>query len=318
MDRENNLDQTLCESLMESEPLRVQEPPRKIRRHRRGLEGIPVQTVLVILLVLLLFLTLVPLFITFIMSIKTEVDISANSLWSFPKSGLNIKNNYSKAFTVLSSPLFYTLLMDVGVTVVVMLGSCYVAFLFQWYRFRGNKLLFALFILPMLVPNVVLLTPTYLVVCNLGLAGRGSTVLGNYFGIILPYLAGNQIASVFMLRVFMRQHPKSLYEAAQIDGANKWNLFVHVCLPLAYPIMMVQGIGIFAAIYNDFLWPALVFIEHRSDGTIMSILKEKAFNAGGQGARYAMYLVSGIPLIISTAISIKFFVSGDYASGLKM
>lgn len=317
MDREYILNQILCEALMESEPLRAQEPPRKIRHHRRGLEGIPVQTVLVILLLFLLFLTLVPLFITFIMSTKTVLDISAYPLWSFPKSGLNIKNNYSEAIAVLSSPLLYTLLMDVGVTVVVMLGSCYIAFLFQWYRFRGNKLLFALFILPMLVPNVVLLSPTYLVVFNLGLAGEGSTVLGNYFGIILPYLAGNQIASVFMLRVFMRQHPKSLYEAAQIDGANKWNLFVHVCLPLAYPIMMVQGIGIFAAIYNDFLWPALVFNNHRSEGTIIPYLQQEVYNHG-QGAKYAMYLVSGIPLIISTAISIKFFVSGDYASGLKM
>ncbi len=282
---------------------------KKFKIRLGGVEGIFAQGTMVFLLVLTLLLCMVPVFVTIVMSLKTQTDITDFPIWTLPQTKWEFAN-YAQAFEVLSSPLIWTLVMDIGVTVTVMLMSCYVAFLFQWYTFLGNKFLFAAFILPMLVPNVVLLSPTYIVASTLG-------ITQSYWGVILPYLAGNQIASVFMLRVFMGQHPKSLYEAAQLDGANKFNLFMYVCLPLSFPIMMVQGIGIFAAIFNDYLWPQLVFFKDPEVGTLMPYLRAK-MNVYTQGIRYAMYLVAGIPLIISTAVSIKFFVSGDFASGLKM
>ena len=242
-----------------------------------GTDGVIVQTIITIFLVLTLFLCMLPVFVTIIMSLKFTQDINAYPIWTFPISGWAF-SNYASAFRVLSSPLLWTLLMDLGVTVAVMLGSCYIAFLFQWYRFKGKKLLFALFILPMLVPNVVLLSPTYIVAYNLH-------ITGSYWGVILPYLAGNQIATVFMLRVFMQQHPVSLYEAARLDGANKFALFIYVCLPLSFPIMMVQGIGIFAAIYNDYLWPQLIFSNDPAKGTIMPYLRQ-ALAGLSQGVQY--------------------------------
>ncbi len=284
-------------------------PGKRIKTKKRGIDGNIAQGIIVFLLVLLLFLTMMPVIITLIMSLKYPEDIMAYSIWTLPRNGWAF-GNYASAYSVLSLPLLNTLWIDLFCTVVVMLLSCYIAFLFQWFSFKGRKPLFALFIAPMLVPTVVLLSPTYVVVRNLGL-------IGNSLGVILPYIAGNQIASVFMLRVFMGQHPKSLYEAAQLDGANKFYLFLYVCLPLSFPIMMVQGIGIFAAIYNDYLWPQLLFASDLSKGTLMPYLRSIVYNYT-QGIQYAMYLVAGIPLIISTIISIKFFVSGDFASGMKM
>lgn len=115
----------------------------------------------------------------------------------------------------------------------------------------------------------------------------------------------------------MRQQPASLYEAAQLDGASAPQLFWHICLPLSVPIMMIQGISIFAAMYNDYLWPLLLYQDDLSSGVLMPYLRSIVTNFG-QGVQYAMYLVAGIPLIITTIISIKFFVSGDFASGLKL
>ena len=280
---------------------------RKTRK--KGINGVAAQSVLIVLLAIILFLTLLPVFITVIMSLKTPQDITAYPIWTFPQSGWAF-TNYGSAFNALSVPMLNTLIIDVVSTVTVMLMSCYVAFLFQWFSFKGKRILFLLFIAPMLMPSVILLSPTFIVIKKLGLDA-------SWFGLILPYLAGNQISAVFMLRVFMGQHPKSLYEAAQIDGANKFSLFVYVCLPLAVPIMMVQGIGIFAAIYNDYLWPQLLFANDLSKGTLMPYLKSIAFNFS-QGVQYAIDLVAGIPLIVSTVISIKFFVTGDYASGMKL
>lgn len=280
------------------------------RSGKRGIESMPAQIVLVILLVIVLLLVAMPLLVTLVMSVKGPDDIMNYPIWTLPVSGWYF-SNYSEAFAALSMPMLYTVLLDLGATFIVMFGSCYIAFLFERKRFAGKKALFFFIIAPMMVPGVVLLSSTYIVVAQwLGLRA-------NWLGLLLPYIAGNQISSIFMLRVFLGQHPDSLYEASQLDGANTFQVFFYICLPLAVPIMMVQGIGIFAAIYNDYLWPQLLFQGQLDKGMIMPYLKQICQDST-QGVQYAMYMVSGIPLIISTIISIKFFVSGDFASGMKL
>ena len=281
-----------------------------IRSRKRGIEGPVAQTVLIFFVLIILLLTLMPLLITMVMSVKSSQDIMAYPIWTLPKSGWFF-TNYSEAFSVLSLPMFNTVAIDLISTVVTLLMSCFIAFLFERYKFGGKKLLFFLIFLPMMVPSVILLSPTYIVVV------RWMGLENNWFGLILPYIAGNQIASIFLLRVFMRQQPASLYEAAQLDGACVPQIFFYICLPLSVPIMMIHGISIFAAMYNDYLWPLLLYQNDLSSGVLMPYLRSIVDNYA-QGIKYAMYLVAGIPLIITTIISIKFFVSGDFASGLKL
>ncbi len=282
----------------------------KIKVRKTGIDGAVAQTILIIFLVVTLALSLMPIFITMIMSVKSPQDIQAYSIWTFPKSGWYF-SNYKSAFSVLSAPLLNTVIIDLISTVAVLFLSCYIAFLFERKSFGGKKVLFYLFIAPMLVPGVVLLSPTYIVVAN------WLNLNENWLGLIIPYIAGNQIASVFLMRTFMGQQPQSLYEAAQLDGANTFDSFVYICLPLTFPIMMIQGIAIFAAMYNDYMWPNLLFINDLKKGVLMPYLRSVVDNST-QGVQYAMYLVAGIPLIISTAISVKFFIGGDFASGMKL
>ena len=275
-----------------------------------GIDGHAAQEVLMLFVIIILLLTLMPLLVTLVMSVKSSQDIMAYPIWTLPQSGWFF-SNYSEAFSVLSMPMLNTVAIDLISTVVTLFMSCFIAFLFERYQFGGKKTLFFLIFAPMMVPSVILLSPTYIVVVRW--MGLGN----NWFGLILPYIAGNQIASIFLLRTFMRQQPASLYEAAQLDGASAPQLFWHICLPLSVPIMMIQGISIFAAMYNDYLWPLLLYQDDLSSGVLMPYLRSIVTNFG-QGVQYAMYLVAGIPLIITTIISIKFFVSGDFASGLKL
>ncbi len=282
----------------------------KIKVKKTGVDGAVAQTILIIFLLITLVLSLMPIFITMIMSVKSPQDIQAYSIWTLPKSGWYF-SNYASAFSVLSEPLVNTVIIDLISTVAVLFLSCYIAFLFERKNFGGKKVLFYLFIAPMLVPGVVLLSPTYIVVAN------WLNLNESWFGLIIPYIAGNQIASVFLMRTFMGQQPQSLYEAGQLDGANTFDSFVYICLPLTFPIMMIQGIAIFAAMYNDYMWPNLLFINNLKKGVLMPYLRSVVANST-QGVQYAMYLVAGIPLIISTAISVKFFIGGDFASGMKL
>ena len=281
---------------------------KKVRK--KGIDGPIAQTVLVIFVTLTLILSLMPILVTFIMSVKAPQDINAYPIWTLPKSGW-LFSNYIESFNVLSKPLLNTIIIDLISTVAVIFLSCYIAFLFERKDFAGKSFLFFIFIAPMLVPGAVLLSPTYLVTEN------WLNLKENWLGLILPYIAGNQIASVFLMRTFMSQQPAALYEAGTLDGANTFDSFVHICLPLTFPVMMIQGISIFAAMYNDYMWPQLLFMNNIDKGVLMPYLKDQVMNYT-QGVQYAMYLVAGIPLIISTAISVKFFIGGDFASGMKL
>ena len=290
---------------------------RKMRR--RGVNGPAAQAILTAYLVLMAFFTLLPVLITVILSLKTEQDIATGSLWSLPTS---IQwRNYSSAIVEVLPNMGITLFIDIVSVVTMTLLSAFAAYIFVRKRFPGRNLLFYLVILPMLVPGVVSLTPQYLNIVEMNL-------LGSWFAVILPYIAGNQIASIFLFRTFMSQQPADIYEAAEIDGAGDIHMYFSLCLPLTFGIIMVQGVSTFSAIYNDYLWPLMIFMNNPEHGTLMPVLQELAIEASeailpnglmtGRGATYALYLVSGIPLILSTVIGLKFFIDGEFASGLKL
>lgn len=245
------------------------------------------------------------------LSVKPNADYLTKSLWALPSKFQ--WSNYSSAFTSILPNMLQTIWIDLVSTVAVALLSSFVAYVFTRKRFPGRNVLFMLVILPMLVPSVVSLTPQYLNIVNLHL-------IGNPLSLILPYIAGNQIASIFLYRTFMSQQPAELYEAAQLDGAGNFRTYMSVCLPLSIPIMMVQSVSIFAAIYNDYLWPLMMFVGNSDRSTLMPRLTELAAQVAltQKGASYALYLLSGIPLVFTTVISLKFFINGEFAAGLKL
>ena len=292
---------------------------RSKRMRKGGVNGAVAQSVIIFYLVLMVFFTLLPVIITVILSLKTEQDISTGSLWTLPK--VIQWENYSSAIVKALPNMGITLFIDIVSVVAMTLLSAFSAYIFVRKRFPGRNFLFYLVILPMLVPGVVSLTPQYLNIVQMNL-------LGSWFAVILPYIAGNQIASIFLFRTFMTQQPADIYEAAEIDGAGDFRTFFSLALPLTFGIIMVQGVAIFSAIYNDYLWPLMIFMNNPEHGTLMPALKDLATRASeailsnglmaGRGATYALYLVSGIPLVISTVIGLKFFIDGEFASGLKL
>lgn len=294
---------------------------RVSRIKRGGINGLTAQIILIATLSVIVLLTLMPVLITLGLSLKTERDISIGSLWSLPTT---IQwENYSFAFQAVLPNMGITLFIDIVSVLAMTMISSFTAYIFVRKRFPGRNLLFYLVILPMLVPGVVSLTPQYLNIIEMNL-------LGSWWAVILPYVAGNQIASVFLFRTFMAQQPADLYEAAEIDGAGDFRMYLSISLPLAFGIIMVQAVSIFSAIYNDYLWPLMIFMHNPEHGTLMPVLKDLATQASqmilpgtenimaGRGATYALYLVSGVPLVISTIVGLKFFIDGEFASGMKL
>ena len=153
-------------------------------------------------------------------------------------------------------------------------------------------------------------------------------LLGSWFAVILPYIAGNQIATIFLFRTFMSQQPADIYEAAEIDGSGDIRTYFSLCLPMTFGIIMVQGVAIFSAIYNDYLWPLMIFMNNPEHGTLMPALKDLAVKASeailsdgtmaGQGRNVRAVPGQRYPSCHHHVIGLKFFVDGEFASGLKL
>ncbi len=279
------------------------------KHKKHGIEGAVAQTLLYISLSIIILLVLMPLVITFLYSLKLPYEHMMD-IWRMPYDPQ--WGNYVEAFQGIWGNMFNSLLVCVVTTVGVVFFSSVTAYVFSRHRFFGREVLFSLVLALMMVPAVLTMTPSYLTILNLGL-------FDTRWALILPGIAGGQVGAIFLFRTFFTQQPASLFESATLDGANDIVMYSRITLPLAIPVLIIQGLGTFSLMYNDFLWPTLV-VRTDSIQTLMPRLKylAESVNKINPGVAYAMYLLAGIPLAITSLIGLRYFINGDFASGMKL
>ena len=141
----------------------------------------------------------------------------------------------------------------------------------------------------------------------------------SYIGYLLPNFAGGQVTALFLFKTFFSQQPKEIYEAARIEGANDFHIFWKITFKLVFPIILFQFVQTFTSLYNDYLWPSLLFNSDFTTLMPMLVRQQSTFSELSlSGATYAMYMISSIPLMVASIISMKHFSGGDFASGMKL
>ena len=146
----------------------------------------------------------------------------------------------------------------VTVVVVVVAGmlSILAGYAFGLMRFRGANLLFYLFLLGLMVPTEAIIVPLYYDLRDLNLTNT-------YWALILPQIGTSVAFGTFWMRAFFLSVPRSLVEAARIDGASSWFTLWRVLLPLARPAVLTMTVLLFMWTWNEFLL-ALVMVTDES------------------------------------------------------
>ena len=166
-----------------------------------------------------------------------------------PKS-FNLKS-YSDVLTLLPFLTFYlnTVIVIAVRVVVSTFFAAMAAYAFARIKFPGRDILFMFVLIQMMVPVQLFIIPQYLLVQKLGL-------LNSIPALILPGIV--TAFGTFLLRQFFMGLPDEVEEAAVIDGANRWQIFIKVMLPLAKPGMI--SLSIFTALFawKDLMWPLIV------------------------------------------------------------
>ena len=142
------------------------------------------------------------------------------------------------------------------VSITVMVGSVIItslsAFAYERLDFKGGEKIFWALLYMSMFPNVVNLLPMFRIANALGWVNTLNAL-------IWPGLAG--VFNIFLIRNFMRGIPKALDEAAIIDGASSFQVYIHVILPSILPVMIVVALFSFNGAWNDFLWPSIVMTD---------------------------------------------------------
>lgn len=156
-------------------------------------------------------------------------------------------------------------------------------------------LIFALFVLSMLVPFVVTYLPSYLLVARLGL-------LNTFPGLILPMLTAGY--ATFLLRQHLLGFPREILEAAWVDGAGTRDLLFRILIPANLPTLTALGITLLIGAWNQFIWPLLV--ANRPDMYVLTVAVQRF--AGGEGANaWGPLMAASVLATLPTVLLFLFF-----------
>src|SRR5699024_2315230 len=122
---------------------------------------------------------------------------------------------------------------------------------FEKKTFPGSEVVFWIYVATMMVPGQVTLIPLYGIMRDLGL-------LNTHIALALPVV---NAFGVFLIRQFMKGIPDDLLDAARIDGASDFRIFVRIILPLVKPVIIALTVFTFLTTWNDFLWPLVSITE---------------------------------------------------------
>ena len=265
-------------------------------------------------------LMMIPFFWMFLTSLKTRAEVFSAAPLSLP-SGPHW-DNYATMWNAFGDVTFGNFFLNsvklASLNTIGQVFACSMAaYAFAVIPFRGRGVIFGVLLATLIIPFQVVLVPNFILWRNLPHPASES---GNFIGTQEPLWVGAFLGGafgIFLLRQFFLAIPVELADAARIDGANHWQIFRRVYLPLARPAIATLAIFEFMWSWNDLINP-LIYLRHidQYTTTVGLAFFEGQF-VGKWPEMMAGAMVSLLPMIILFVIAQKYFVRGIALTGLK-
>ncbi len=247
-----------------------------------------------VVLLLLMLVTLLPFISLFTTALHPSGTVPGGIDWpADPKWG-----NFVDAFNVANMPvlLFSSSLIVVGVVPVSVVLATMAGFAIGHLRIPGSRILFLLFLLGLTLPLEGVITPLYYLVRSFGLLDSRLAIILPLIGLYMPF-------SVYWMRAHFVNMPSELSEAARVDGANTWDLFWKIHVPLARPAISSLTILLFLWTWNQFLL-SIVLVDDPTKRTMAGALG--AFQ-GQWGTNIPLLCAGSLLILIPTLVIFVLF-----------
>lgn len=271
---------------------------------------LPVVVLRGLLVVIFVVAALLPLAWLLVSGFKSRTEVLRTPFQFFPDVWL-----WSNYQAMLEDPAFVrAMLITFGGAVVFSLLSLVInsmaAYVFARLDFAFKRVTWTVTIATMFIPGMAILLTSFLVVAQL-------RMLDTLAVLVLP--ASASAAHMFFLRQFYLGLPKSLEEAALIDGCGRFSTFTRIFVPLSGPPFVIVGITSFLAYWNAYVWPTMT-ISDRNLFQIQQILVALRGTAGrfsDMGMLMAGSMIAALPAILLFLVFQKYIIEGAKLSGVK-
>lgn len=261
-------------------------------------------------LILWALLTIFPFVWVVLNSFKPSAEVLRSS-FSLPQEFT--LENYANAFGRLNVLNAYknSFLISGCVTIGVMVLSAFMSFGLTRYHFRGKEFIRSLIVASLMFPAFATIIPVYKMIIGWGL-------LGKPIAVILPQIAGNLSFATIVMTGFMQTIPLEMEEAAYMEGANVFQVFGRIIVPLCRPSLATVAIFSFLWSYNDLFVQKIMIAGHKQYYPVCTLLEEISSQYGTDfGLMAASVTIIVIPVMIVYVLLQKNIIKGLTAGAVK-
>jgi len=264
--------------------------------------------VLFIIMCFVALFMLVPFFWSFSTSVKT-----AGEVFEYPPKWIPQSihwENYSQVWEIapFGQYLLNSTVVSVMVTILTLLTASLAAYAFARLKFRGRDFIFMLYLGTMMIPSQVTMIPNFIFIKLLGWTDT-------YTGLILPNVF--TALGVFLLRQFFMTIPKEYEDAAKIDGASRFHIYLHVILPLSIPALSTLAVFTFVFQWNNLMWPLIVVNKDIMKTLTLGLASFQGMYSTNWSLLMAAAVMGIIPSFAIFVLGQKYLIKGITFSGIK-
>jgi len=257
-----------------------------------------------------LFFAFLPLYLMLVISFKTNEQFTANR-WFFDAPSQWNWGNWHAGWLTVRDQLANSMVTSAGAVLLCLSIAIPTSYVLARYRFPGRELVYYGLVVTMFLPGgAAALVTTFTLIDRLGL-------VNNLFALILLGGIGGQVTCIFILRQFIEDIPKELFESAQIDGAGHLRQMWTIVLPLSGPIVGTLAIMQFIASWNDLMLPLILLRDAELLTVPVGLMRLDGEYVKEYGQLMAGYAISSIPLIVLFLFTMRLFVKGLTAGAVK-
>ena len=258
-----------------------------------------------------LVLWLLPLVAVMLTSMRSLADINAGNYWGWPTK-VHLVENYVQVFTTTPMLQYFlnSLIITVPTVIMTLFLSSMAGFSLAIHQFRLNFILFAMFIAGNFIPFQILMIPVRELTIQMGM-------YDSKWGLILFHTAFQTGFCTFFLRGFIKSLPFELVESARIEGANEFQIYLNVILPLIRPALAALAVLEFTFIWNDFFWSVCLVQSDAARTITVGLQALRGQWVASWQLISAGSIVASLPPVVMFFLLQKHFIAGLTMGAVK-
>ncbi len=246
-------------------------------------------------------------------SLKPHEELYSKSLTFFPKSYTLV--NYTTMFERMVGFGYYyrnSLLVSFGTVILTLFAGSLAAYALSRFRFRGDQVVFLVFLATIMVPGEVGLIGQYELL-------SAYKLLNTLTGLTLSYTAFNLALTIFIMRNVFAAVPQEMLDAARVDGCSWWETFWQIMIPMGASGLAAAGTLVFLNAWNEFIF-ALTMNNWTDEARTLTVgiqLLQGQWQHWDYGVLFSSVMLSFLPVIVLFLLLQKTFMRGLTAGAVK-